>query len=301
MSKLFTKREFLATGIGAGVGFGLSHLLATDSTVIAQTPGRPGGIRADVTRREVVTTPIFRSPPGFPNALQLDPGGAGLWIGEQKMSGQNAITYGVPEPDDLSEAAWLVDWDGNLLHTVRTDSRNTSGMAVGGGYVWMVANASPNGVFQTDMNSRTVSHRQIPLGGGGSHGAKWHDGKLWIVSTRMRAAIRVDPETWEPEFLLPMYNWDRLHDMAFDDTGGLWVVTGTRYSDRIEDERAGLARYDIASGRVLEYAEFGPDQGDPHGLEFYDGAFYSCDAGIHPGWPTNQSRLSGHIFRVDLV
>ena len=74
----------------------------------------------------------------------------------------------VPEPADLSEAAWLLDWEGKLLRTVMTESRNTSGMGVGDGYIWMVANAAPNGVFQTDMNSRTVSHRQIPLGGGGS-------------------------------------------------------------------------------------------------------------------------------------
>jgi hypothetical protein len=100
---------------------------------------------------------------------------------------------------------------------------------------------------------------------------------------------------------LPMYNWDRLHDMAFDDAGAVWVVTGTRYSDDADDDRGGLAKYDMQSGRLLEYAEFGADDGDPHGLEFYNGAFYSCDAGIHPGWPTNRSRMAGSIFRIDLV
>ena len=55
-------------------------------------------------------------------------------------------------------------WNGKLLKTVTTPSRNTSGMAVGGGYVWMIANAPPEGVFQVDMNSKLISHRQIPLG-----------------------------------------------------------------------------------------------------------------------------------------
>lgn len=303
MSKSITKREFLATGIGGGIGLAMTRLLSNDSAAVAQIPSSRSPVGSQVTRRQVESTPLFKTPAtaGFPNALDLDPDGAGLWVGEQKMSGQNAITYEVPEPDDLSEAAWLMDWEGNVLKTVMTESRNTSGMAVGGGYVWMVANAPPNGVFQTDMDSRTVSHRQIPLGGGGCHGATWRDGKLWICSTRMRAAIRVDPVTWEPEFLLPLHTWDRLHDIAFDDTGALWVVTGTNYGEGIEDDRGGLAKYDVDTGRLLEYAEFGPEDGDPHGLVHYEGSFYVCDAGIHPGWPTNRSKTAGYIMRIDLV
>lgn len=301
MAKTYSKREFLKTSVGAGIGVGLLGRSAEAREPARQEVRRPLELPPGVKRRRVVTTPLFKSPPGFPNAMQLDPDGRGIWVGEQKMSGQNAITYNVPEPEDLSEAAWLLDWNGNVLHTVRTESRNTSGMGVGGGYIWMVANQAPNGVFQTSMDSRTVSHRQIPLGGGGNHGAKYVDGKLWIASTRMRAVVKVDVETWIPEYLLPVYTWDRMHDIAFDDDGALWLVTGTQYSDRFQDDRAGLAKYDLATGRMLEYAEFGPDDCDPHGLEFYNGAFYSCDAGIHPGWPTNYSKTAGYIFRIDLV
>ena len=310
MATPLTRRELLVGGMGAGFGLGAglglwgrdpSPTLSED--VAAGTDPLPGprGVGGNVTRRRVTTTPLFKSPPGFPNALQLDPDGRGIWVGEQKVSGQSAINYGVPEPDDLSESAWLMDWNGNVMQTVVTESRNTSGMAVGEGYVWMVANASPYGVFQTDMNSRTVSHRQIPLGAGGSHGAKFRDGKLWIASTRMRGALRVDPWTWEPEFLLPLTIWDRLHDIAFDDSGALWVVTGTQYTDHYEGDRAGLAKYDVESGRLREYAEFDVTECDPHGLVFHEGAFYSCDAGIHPGWPTNRSATAGYIFRIDLV
>src|ERR1043165_7588337 len=98
-----------------------------------------------------------------------------------------------------------------------------SGMAVGGGYVWMVANAPPEGVFQVDMNSKLISHRQIPLGpagdGGGCHGALWQDGKLWIASLRLRGNLRVDPKTWEPEFMIPFYqapDRTRYHGIAWD-------------------------------------------------------------------------------------
>jgi hypothetical protein len=127
------------------------------------------------------------------------------------------------------------------------------------------------------------------------------NGKLWIASTRLRAAVRVDAETWIPEHVLPLSNWNRMHDLAFDDAGALWVITGTNNGPGWEDDRAGIAKYDVNTGRMLEYAEFGPDNADPHGLAFHDGRFYSSDAGIHPGWPTNVSKTAGHIFRIEIV
>jgi hypothetical protein len=51
----------------------------------------------------------------------------------------------------------------------------------------------------------------------------------------------------------------------------------------------------------LEAADFEPNSCDPHGLAMHDGALISCDAGIHPGWPVNDSPTAGCIFRIDLV
>jgi hypothetical protein len=62
-----------------------------------------------------------------------------------------------------------------------------------------------------------------------------------------------------------------------------------------------LAKYDAATGALLETAEFVPDSCDPHGLVMYNGALYSCDAGVHPGWPLNDSPYQGYIFRIDFV
>src|ERR1051325_3574792 len=172
-----TRRGFLETGL-AGV-FALAGGTAAFSQ---QSSLRPPS-------RKAKTTKLFKSPDGFPNGVAVT--SEGPWIAAQKMSGQQAAAYHLPEPKSLDEAAWLVDWNGKLLKTVKTPSRNTSGMAVGGGYIWMVANAPPEGVFQVDMNSKLISHRQIPLGppdnGGGCHGAMWHDKKLWIVWLRLRA------------------------------------------------------------------------------------------------------------------
>jgi hypothetical protein len=288
-----TKREFLSAGIGAGMS------LAHGRAAFAQSA------RQKVPTRMAKTKKLFRSPEGFPNGLAATP--EGLWIGEQKLSGAQAASYKLKEPKSLDEAAWLVDWDGKLLKTVKTPSRNTSGMAVGGGYVWMVANAPPQGVFQVDMNSKLISHRQIPLGpandGGGSHGALWHEGKLWIAALRLRGNIRVDPKTWQPEFMIPFYqefpDRVRYHGIAWDN-GTIWQVIGNN-SNSFKEGKPGLVRYEAATGKVLEIVDFVPGSSDPHGLAMHEGKLISCDAGIHPNWPNNDSPTAGWIFQIDFV
>ena len=288
-----TKREFLATSFGAGLALG------SGTAALAQNAGG----RKTPTRM-AKTTKLFKSPPGFPNGLAATP--EGLWIGEQKLSAAMAAQYKLPEPKSLDEAAWLVDWNGKLLKTVTTPCRNMSGMAVGGGCVWMVANAPPQGVFQVDMNSKLISHRQIPLGGvdgGGCHGALWQDGKLWISSLRLRGNIRVDPKTWQPEFMIPFYqsfpDRVRYHGIAWDN-GSMWQVVGND-SKSFKEGKPGLVRYDGATGRVLETVDFVPGSADPHGLAMHDGKLIGCDAGIHPNWPNNDSPTAGWIFQIDFV
>jgi hypothetical protein len=294
------KREFLA----ASVGLGLTGVRCFAQDASAEPPRTGGRQSPKISTRKAKTTKLFRSPDGFPNGLAVTP--EGLWIGEQKLSGATASAYHLPEPKSLTEEAWLVDWKGKLLRMVSTPSRNTSGMAVGGGFVWMGANAPPEGIFQVDMNSKVVSHRQIPLGtatdGGGCHGALWNEGKLWIVANRLRGILRVDPTTWQPEFLIPIYQAEgrnRYHGIAWDN-GAIWQITGND-SKGFADGRAGLVKYDAATGRVLELADFLPGSADPHGLAMHDGALISCDAGIHPGWPNFDSPSSGWIFRIDFV
>ncbi len=290
-----TKREFLASGIGAGLA------LTQARTALAQPPA---AAKSGKPTRRAKTTKLFKCPSGFPNALAATP--EGLWIGEQKLSGAQAAQYHMPEPKSLDESAWLVDWNGKVLKTVTTPSRNTSGMAVGGGYVWMVANAPPEGVFQVDMNSKLVSHRQIPLGpsndGGGCHGATWQDGRLWIASLRLRGNLRLDPKTWEPEFMIPFYqapDRNRYHDITWDN-GSLWQIVGNDCTG-YKDYRPGLVRYDAATGKVVETVDFLPGSSDPHGLVMHDGKLVSCDAGIHPNWPNLDSPTAGWIFQIDFV
>jgi hypothetical protein len=273
-----TRREFLAS-VGVGLlGTQLAAARVPQPRQAAAGQG-VGGDRGNPPPpvRKVKTTALFKSPEGYPNAIAAAP--EGLWIAEQK-----------------SDNAHLVDWQGKLLKTVKTESKNTSGMGFGAGDIWMCANAAPEGIFQTDMSSRTISHRQIPLGpadnGGGCHGAEYVNGKLWIAALRLRGILRVDAKTWQPEFLIP-YNVPRAHGVAWDD-GAIWLVTGN-------EQGAGLIKYDAVTGRILETAQFAETDADPHGLAWHNKVLYSCDAGIHPGWAENKSPTHGYIFRIDFV
>jgi hypothetical protein len=88
--------------------------------------------------------------------------------------------------------------------------------------------------------------------------------------------------------------------MTFDKDGFVWLVTGND-SKNFASGKPGLAKYDAATGDLLELVSFAPGSCDPHGLEYHDGALISVDAGYHPGWPIGDSPCSGYVFRIDLL
>src|SRR5262252_4420347 len=88
----------------------------------AQTPKSADRVADSVPTRKAKVTKLFKGPDEHPNALEATRDA--LWIGGQ-----------------VTEKAYKVDWKtGKRLHSVPTESHNTSGMAVGGGYLWMSAN-----------------------------------------------------------------------------------------------------------------------------------------------------------------
>ena len=302
------KRSFLA-GLGAMTGMGLSHALA--QAVVP--PGKDLGAVVDKPRppiphRKVTTKNLFKVPDGYPNGVAVVP--EGVWVAEQTAQG-----YG-QSGKPVKEAAWLFDWNGKKLKTVMTESFNTSGFAVGGGHLWMGANGGPEGIYEVDMDGRTVTHRQIPLGqpqnGSGCHGLLYKDGKLWIVANRLRGILRVDAKTWNPEFLIPI-TAQRWHGIAWDDShpgGAIWMVTGTSEINRYVMEngklhhttQCGLVKYDATTGATLETAEFLDGTADAHGLAFHNGKMISCDAGVGPpGFVGTGSPSAGYVFQIDFL
>jgi hypothetical protein len=300
------KREFLALGLG------LSFASLMASPALAQgAPAAPSGRKA-IPHRKATTTVLFKAPKDkFINGVTTSP--QGIWICEQKETGGPNSQYrnkdGSPleQATDLRESAWLMDEEGNVKKTVVTEGRNTSGFTYGNNSLWMGCNtAGHNGVVQTSLNSKTLSHRQVPFGpkedGGGIHGLDWHNGKLWIAALRLRAAVRIDPITWNVEMMLPFpTGFDRFHGCAYDASNDTMLVVTGNNSTGYANGTPGIARLDAKTGNLVEIIDFAPNTCDPHGLTFHQGKLISCDAGLHPGWPLWDSPYSGAIFEIHIA
>jgi hypothetical protein len=88
------RREFLAAGLALNFS-SAAVALAQQGGAAPDRAGRgaPGGGRGATPTRSAKTTRMFKSPGVYPNALAVmtdDPGG--LWIGQQKVTAQNAQT-----------------------------------------------------------------------------------------------------------------------------------------------------------------------------------------------------------------
>jgi hypothetical protein len=315
------KRGFLAAALGAGAGVGLTGALAQTPPERPGTDdlGRTGSERSKpVPRRKAKTSKLFLTPPCWPNAIAVQEG-KGFWVQEQRH-------------DNKPEKAWLLDFkSGKVLHEVTTNCKDTSGMAYGDGYIWSGANGGSerdhpnppiNGIFQTDMNSKQIGHRQIPFGpkddGGSCHGMGWQDGKLWLYANRMESIIRIDAKSWQTDVIWPTTRAiGRLHGIEFaveNGKGVIWQVCGTQDPNKrgYEGYMPGLVKYDAMTGKVLEIVDFVPGSCDMHDCCVLDGQLYGVDAGEHPGWPIDakyaqpgfpelNSPSGGDVFRIDLI
>lgn len=321
--KLLRKRELLLAGIGLGFGSAAAQL---EKPVPNRKPGTDmlGRSLANPPPRHLPpnrmakTTKMFLTPPGYPNAIATDPDGRGFWVAEQRHDGR-------------PEAVWLLDWNGKLLHKVMQNTKDCTGMTVGDGYIWsgcegaaQIKHPNPpiDGIFQTDMNGKQISRRQIPFGppedGGSSHGLAWENGKLWIAADRMGCLMRVDPKTWQVDFMfeetrLPNFV-TRLHGIEYSD-GYIWQVGGIQKPGTLgyEGYTPGLVKYDAKTGQVVETVQFVPGSCDMHDVAVHNGQLYGVDAGEHPSWsidvpayqepgfPPLNSPSGGYVFKIDLI
>ena len=301
------RRQMLGQGVALGVGLIASKAFSQNSAT--GTDGK-GGDR--VSRRRATTTVLFHGPKGaFINGVAST--SDGFWIVEQKINGgaNSPWKYRNGQPlqiySDLHETAWLVDDKGNIKSTAKTEGHNTSGFAYGGGYLWLGSNsAGQNGVVQASLEGKTIKNRQVPFGppgdGGGIHGLDYVGGKLWIASLRLRALVKVDAASWNTELILPFpQQFARYHGCAYDASNDTVLVITGNESTGYSNGKAGIARLDAKTGALVEVIDFMPDTCDPHGLTFKGARLISCDAGLHPGWPLNDSPYSGAIFQINIV
>src|SRR5262245_11620922 len=256
-----TRRDFLTAS---------STLIAavTSQRPAAQTAATPEGQKARIVpTRQASVERLFLAPDSHPNALEAAPDG--LWIGDQ-----------------VSERVYRVDWQtGKTLHEVQTESHNTSGLAVGDGYLWLGANGGVSGrrparptdrpygeIVQADLKTGKTAKLHSLVWGGGVHGITFvpQTHTLWITALSIEAVAEVDPADFRILRLRPARG-DRAHGLDWDN-GALWVLfAGDHLVQKIDPD----------SGQVLEIVTISrTSDPDPHGMCIHDGYMYYCDAGL---------------------
>jgi hypothetical protein len=232
-------------------------------------------------RRRLKIERIFRSPDGNPNGLEAAP--EGLWVGEQ-----------------ITDRAHLLDWStGKALASYETQSSNTSGIAAGGGHVFMGANgpASLREKRPTDLEKggrivkldaktgKHIQNFQTP-NGGGLHGLLWADEALWVTQFSPNKILRCDANVNVfADFDVPL---NRAHGLGWD-AGHIWCMFSN-------DRR--VLKFDVKTGAVLDAIQLDSTDPDPHGMTFWQGQLLYCDAGIAPGHQDTKSPHAGWIVRI---
>ena len=263
------RREFIgaATAMVAG--------MATRTVASAQEGG-VAAKAASVPVRQAKVERLFKAPDIHPNALEAAPDG--LWIGDQ-----------------VSERVFKVDWQtGKVLYEVQTESHNTSGLAVGGGYLWLNANGGVSGrrpprpqdqafgeIIQADIKTGKTVNVYRPPWRGGVHGNVWvaDTQTLWAVALNLNALAELDPkDNFRIKRIVPVKG-DRPHGLDWD-RGSIWCLFA---GDRL------IQKLDPDSGKVLEIVKLSPTgDPDPHGMCIHDGYMYYCDAGLTAPGPGSE-------------
>jgi hypothetical protein len=269
------RRDFIGAALAAGVA----------TAQQGESPSTKGKEGPPTRKAKVVK--VFKGPCEHPNALEATKDA--LWIGDQ-----------------VSEIAYKVDWNTHkVLHQVQTESHNTSGMAVGGGYLWMSANGSVNNrrparptdspkdeIVQCDLETGKTIKRYQPPWPSGSHGIVWVDqtNSLWVTAVGLKCIAELDvKDNFRIKHLIPV-QYNRVHGIDWDN-GALWIMFSSDYV---------IQKIDAETGKVLEAVTLSKEDPDPHGMCMHDGHLYYCDAGFPVGSNVSNDPNSGWICRIDV-
>jgi streptogramin lyase len=259
------RRDFIGSASAMVAGLAGSRVAAAQEG---------GASKAPPTRAAKVER-LFKAPDIHPNALEATP--EGLWIGDQ-----------------VSEKVFLVDWKtGKVQKEMQTESHNTSGIAVGGGYMWLGANGGVSGrrpprptdkpygeVVQADLKTGQTVKIHPLIWGGGVHGITYvpQTQTLWVTALSIQAVAEMDPKDFHPLRIRPATG-DRPHGLDWDN-GALWVLIA---GDHI------VKKIDPDTGKVLEIVTISrTSDPDPHGMCIHEGYMYYCDAGLTAPGPDSE-------------
>lgn len=275
------RRDFFGTTLAAGVG-------AVAATGLRAQEGAGRGSAPTPTYQAKVEK-LFKSPDRYPNALEATPDA--LWVADQ-----------------VSERVLKMDWNtGKVLEDFIAEAHNTSGLAVGGGYLWIGCNgagtAAANRPFNrpTDKSYGEVVKCDMKTGKqvkayrtpwGGTHGTVYErtTDKLWVVDPGHQLAVEMDPKDDLRILRMISVGGGTPHGIEIYD-GAIWIMAA---ADR-------LVRKVDYSGKVLEIWTLGPNDPDPHGMCIHNNHVYYCDAGLGGGRTPSPGTVPQIICRFPLT
>ena len=205
---------------------------------------------------------LFSSPGPHPNGLQAS--ADGLWCIDQ---GNNRL--------------YRQDFEtGDVLLDVQTDTVHSSGITLGGGYVW-IASTYESKIAQLDPDTgRTVAKYDSPGAGvvawregaadaqqTGAHGLAWRDDRLYVASPPSQMVHVIDPDGWQEthRFRAPGL---RVHGIAWAEDGKLWSA----------DTSAGtVCLLDPQTGRIFDVIRVEAPT-EVHGMTIHEGVLWYCHA-----------------------
>jgi hypothetical protein len=225
---------------------------------------------------------LFRGPYAVPNGLQV--ADEGLWIVDQ-ITDRVALVE-ITEPSDYGVS--------RLIRDISSESSNTSGLAYGGGALWLAANgpstrwrpdrptdAQPgkSDIFKVDPHTGETLQRYPVPGGGGTHGVEYdhyESGYLWVETLKDQTLSKMRIADWSVQQVMPL-PYGRAHGLVRVEDG-LWVV---HTSDRV------VVKLDLMDGAELDRVVVPESFPEPHGLSIFGEDLLYCDA--TSGWVTKIS------------
>ncbi len=134
---------------------------------------------------------LFVTPGPHPNGLQAAPDG--LWVIDQGDNYVYKLSYS----------------DGSVLAKMKTDADRSSGITLGGGFIWVASTYNCKILKLDTKTGKTVSEFETPGAGisalrqdnpdaisTGAHGLEWVDDKLWIATPPSQTLYQVEPSSW---------------------------------------------------------------------------------------------------------
>jgi hypothetical protein len=241
-----------------------------------------GALRAaEFPVRKPKVEALWKAPDPNPNALEAT--AAGLWVGDQ-----------------VTDRAHLLDWKtGKAIRSLETPCYNTSGIAYGGGFLWMAANGAVKQrprrptdgddaeILKLDPQTGKIVARH-PFPGAALHELNWAGDSLWATDRGHERLLQLDAN-FKVLHSVPL-KLRRGHGVVFD-RGTLWCLFSNDWV---------IQRLDAQDGHVLEaYQLEKGDDPEPHGLALHEGALYYADAGLAGSKPSG-GKYAGYICRFPL-